>query len=169
MRWIAGPALLASIAGCAAASVPPPSADPVVGGLQVVVEPQPAGNTLERLRQQNAAPRRIVPAGVLMVHDVTGALPYGDRLQIAQHLLGCLAGDTLPPGTVMYAIALFDPQGMMEQMLIHDPPGSSPPDAGQRAAVARSLTSLNSSQCRKLPLPDAVLGKPGRISLRFTP
>lgn len=151
------------VAGCAAetpvSSAPPPAAPALE-------------STLERLRALQNPGRAQLQTQVAGIDDVTARLSAAEQQAIVTRLHTCLTrDDPQRQQEPVRLIAVFDAQGTVQQALLADPDGpdgKNPPP--ERAAwIARAMRAVASPNCNPLPLPPGVLGRPGRINLRFSP
>ena len=117
----------------------------------------------------------VEPEALAGIADVTFVLSAAQRAAIADHVRACFPGDPVAArylGTAMaeeLAIA-FDAEGVAREV--------ASPDAallrqrnpsGRWTFLRHAVLAVKSSRCSKLPLPDAVRGAPGQVTIRFTP
>ena len=152
------------LAGCAAEApsapaVPPPAAPGLV-------------STLERLRALQNPGRARLQAELAGIDDASPHLSSAEQQAIATRLRPCHPrDDSQRPQAPVRLIAVFDAQGVVQRAVLADPDGpdgKNPPP--ERAAwIVRAMRAVASPECSPLPLPPGVLGRPGRINLRFSP
>lgn len=172
MRW---PALFiglaAVLAGCAPGgrvAEPPAAAGPAA---QATPRDHPLMNTLERLRALQRQERGHAMADLAVLEDVTPRLTDAERLAIADRLRACYTRDPVAPQQPVRLVAAFDAEGRVHRVALADPaePGASRENAARRDGIGRAIRAVVSPACNPIPLPSAVLGRPGRINLRFSP
>jgi len=128
--------------------------------------------TLERLRALQNPGRARLRVELAGIEDVTARLSPAEQQAIAARLRPChTRDDPQRPQAPVRLIAVFDAEGTVRRVLLSDPDG---PDGAnvppERAGwIARAMRAVEAPECNPLPLPPGVLGRPGRINLRFSP
>ncbi len=154
-----------ALAGCAA-EVPGGTAAPPVPREQALHD------LMERLAV--ATPRRQEQARreLASLEDVTWRLSPTEQAAIAARLKECHSReDHQAAQAPVRLVAGFDAQGEVRQVVLADPdgPDATSPSPERRVWIRRLMHAVVMPKCNPLPLPPGVLGRPGRINLRFSP
>ncbi len=165
-------ALGLALAGCGAeppAAAPPAAEPPAAAPAPPASAGQGPVNTLERLRTLARA-KRLGPE-LAGLPDLTPGLSVADRAAIVARLKPChTRDDSRATQAPVRLVAGFDAQGIVRHVALADPndPDAANPPIERQAWIAQAMRAVVAPECNPLPLPPGVLGRPGRINLRFS-